>query len=141
VTRLVIDASTLLSAIVARTDGPLAALLGAVNTGAIEMVVCEQLVGEVSRGLRSSYFRDRVSPEARLALEAMLASVALHFPDPVSPPSVLRDPGDDYLVALARDADASAIVSGDRDLLDHDGLQPQAISARQACDMLGLAAS
>lgn len=37
----------------------------------------------------------------------------------------VRDPGDDYLVALARAAGAEAIVTGDRDLLDHEGLVPQ----------------
>jgi uncharacterized protein len=34
---------------------------------------------------------------------------------------VLRDPKDDYLVALARASDAEAIVTGDRDLLEHPG--------------------
>jgi predicted nucleic acid-binding protein len=50
----------------------------------------------------------------------------------------LRDPGDDYLVALALAANADAIVTGDKDLLDHPGLQPPAINARQACELLGL---
>jgi uncharacterized protein len=51
---------------------------------------------------------------------------------------VLRDPTDDFLVALARAASAEAIVSGDADLLDHDGLEPPAIHARAACELLGL---
>ena len=52
--------------------------------------------------------------------------------------AILRDPDDDYLVALARGAGAEAIVSGDRDLLDHPGLEPPAIDARRACELLGL---
>jgi len=38
--------------------------------------------------------------------------------DPPDRPTVTRDPKDDYLVALARQQRAEAIVSGDRDLLD-----------------------
>jgi len=75
------------------------------------------------------------------AYEAMIASLALHLPDPVSPPKILRDSDDDYLVALALAANATAIVTGDRDLLDHENLKPPALSARQACEMLGLPAS
>jgi putative PIN family toxin of toxin-antitoxin system len=104
-------------------------------------VVCEQLLGEVHRGLETPYFRGRVSAEARLAFEAMIASLALQLADPVSPPPILRDPDDDYLVALAREAQAAAVVTGDHDLLDHDGLEPPAVSARRACDMLNLLAS
>lgn len=41
-------------------------------------------------------------------------------------------PADDYLVALARESGAEAIVTGDKDLLDHPGLEPAAIGARSA---------
>lgn len=58
--------------------------------------------------------------------------------DPIEPEAVLRDPGDDYLIALAKAADAEAIVSGDKDLLEHAGLKPRAISPREACESLGL---
>lgn len=44
----------------------------------------------------------------------------------------------DYLVALARAAGADAIITGDRDLLDHEGLDPPALTPRQACELLGL---
>lgn len=56
--------------------------------------------------------------------------------DPTAVEPLLRDPGDDYLVALARQASAEAIVTGDRDLLDHPGLEPPAIDARTACELI-----
>lgn len=59
-------------------------------------------------------------------------------PDPVNPPSILRDPTDDFLVSVARAGRAEAIVSSDRDLLDHAGLLPPALDARQACEVLGV---
>ncbi len=56
-TYLVIDAGVLLSAAVARRDGPLVRLMGAVAAGAVEMVACDQLFVEVEKGLRGTYFR------------------------------------------------------------------------------------
>lgn len=75
-----------------------------------------------------------------MLLSAMVRGIATVFPDPQSPPPVVRDPADDYLVALSRAADADAIVTGDRDLLDHEGLEPPAVAARDACAQLGLLA-
>ena len=67
-----------------------------------------------------------------------ITSACVQLRDPGDPPSILRDPDDDYLVALALTAGARAIVTGDRDLLDHPGLNPPALTARAACDLLGL---
>lgn len=54
---------------------------------------------------------------------------------------MLRDPKDDYLVALAKAAEVEAIVTGHRDLLDHVGLQLPAITTRLAGEQLALIAS
>lgn len=104
------------------------------------MIACEMLFDEFERGLLSSYFRDRVLPEERSMLMDLLRGVARMADDPKNPPRIIRDPADDYLVALARATDADAIVTGDRDLLDHEGLEPPALSAAQACDALRLRA-
>ena len=47
--------------------------------------------------------------------------VAVMLDDPVDPEPVLRDSSDDYLLALAQASKAEAIVTGDKDLLDHAG--------------------
>jgi putative PIN family toxin of toxin-antitoxin system len=138
VTRLVIDANALLSASLAAADTPLAMLLGAVRAGTVEMVICDHLLTEVRRGLESSYFRERLDDDEREGIPDGFAHVGLSVADPTSPPRVLRDPDDDYLVALAKNVGADAIVTGDRDLLDHDGLNPPAITPRQACVRLGV---
>lgn len=128
----------LLSAAVAAPDTPLSQLMGAVQSGTAEMVVCDQLLGEVQQGLEGRYFRDRLTDEEREELPFALARIGLHMPDPVAPKPILRDPKDDYLLALADAADAVLIVTGDRDLLDHPNLDPPAINARAACVRLGL---
>ncbi len=136
--RFVIDTSVLLSAVIAKPDSHPSLLLDAVRAGDIEMVACGHLLDEVQRGLDGRYFRERISENERLAIPAMLRALALMVPDPEPVPAVLRDPGDDYLVELARANGAEAIITGDRDLLEHVGLVPPALSAREACVRVGL---
>jgi hypothetical protein len=62
------------------------------------MVVCDRLLDEVRRGLDSRYFRDRLSADERKSTLAALATIGTKAADPVSPPRVVRDPNDDYLV-------------------------------------------
>lgn len=140
-TRLVIDASVLVSAIVSRGESYPWLVVQAVRAGVIEMIACDHLLDEVARALRGRYFAERLTiGEADAAVEA-LRTVAELLPDPVAPPRVLRDADDDYLLALAIAGGAAAVVTGDRDLLDHEGLMPPALTAREACRHLGLAES
>jgi len=128
----------MLAGIAGRPQGTPALILSALTESKFEAVVCPHLLDEVSSGLNSEHFRERL-PEGRAAdiLDAVSES-ALHFPDPEEPQAVVRDPKDDYLIALAKSSGAEAIVTGDRDLLDHNGLQPPAITTRAACELLGL---
>jgi uncharacterized protein len=103
------------------------------------MFACQRLLDELSRALSGRYFTDRLTAEERSALDSLLRAAAVVLPDPENPPAVLRDPNDDYIVALARGVEADAIVTGDKDLLDHAGLQPPAITPRTARERFGLA--
>jgi uncharacterized protein len=137
-TRLVLDASVLLSGVVSAPTSPPAVLLTAARARAFELVACPRLFVEFERGLAKPYFRSRYDARKVPGTIAALQLLAITLPDPSEVSSVLRDPTDDYLVALARAGRAEAIVSGDGDLLDHDGLEPPAIHARAACELLGL---
>lgn len=111
-TRLVVDASTLLSATVAAPDTPLARLMRAVRGGLVEIAVCPQLLGEVRRGLERPYFRERLTREEPYEIPRALAAIGVAFADPHAPPRVVRDPNDDYLVELARACEALwAVIS------------------------------
>jgi uncharacterized protein len=136
--RLVLDANILLAALAGRPSAPPALLLAGVHNGDIEAVACPLLIQEIREGLQKPYFRTRLN--ALEAMEAVEAYVELceMYDDPDAPETTVRDPDDDYLVALGRIADAQAIVTGDKDLLDHDGLTPPAIDARAACHVAGL---
>lgn len=94
------------------------------------MVACPLIFHELRSGFAKPYFAERLSnTEATELLEALeLAATVLG--DPLAPERVLRDPHDDFLVALARPAGAEAIVTRDLDLLEQ-------ITARMACDLQG----
>jgi putative PIN family toxin of toxin-antitoxin system len=138
VPRLVVDPSTLLAGVVGRADGTPALILAALLEARFEAIACPRLLDEIARALQSKHFRNKLTEgQAQDILDAISNSTH-HQPDPVEPPAVLRDPNDDYLVALARNTHAEAIVSGDRDLLEHEGLHPPAITTQAACQLLQL---
>ncbi len=102
-----------------------------------ESIVCPELLGEVADALHKPYFLQRIDDADINDIIAGIAEASTILDDPTE---VLRDPNDDYLVTLARTAQAEAIITGDRDLLDHHGLRPPAIDARTACELIGLTA-
>ena len=138
--RLLLDASTLASGIAGLTyQGPSARLVEQLHAGTVEAVLCPTLIAELRRALAKPYFRQRLPAEQASATVDGLTALSVLLDDPTDPPRVLRDPNDDYLLALAIAAGAEAIVTGDKDLLEHPGgLQPPAITARQALARLGL---
>lgn len=74
--------------------------------------MCDRILREFDRALQRPYFAARVTTVERHAVGAVLRAAADMLPDPVAPSAVVRDPQDDYLVALARSAGAVAIVTG-----------------------------
>ena len=136
--RLVLDSNILLSALRGHPDSPSAKLLTAIREGAVQAVACPALITEVREGLRNPYFATRISEREADEALAAIERAAVMLSDPPAPAKVLRDPSDDYLVALAHAGDAEAIVTGDKDLLEHAELTPRAIRPRQACDELRL---
>jgi uncharacterized protein len=137
--RLVVDASTLVSGVASRPGGGAPWLiLAALLDFDFEAIVCPKLIGEFKDALTNRYFRERFDSDELAEIVANVEEAATTYDDPTEIETLLRDPDDDYLVALARDAEADAIVSGDRDLLDHSGLKPTALDARSTCKLLGL---
>lgn len=137
--RLVVDASTLVSGVASRPGGGAPWLiLAALLDFEFEAIVCPKLIGEFKDALTNRYFRERFDVDELAEIVANVEEAATAYDDPTEIEALLRDPDDDYLVALARDAEVDAIVTGDRDLLDHSGLKPTALDARNTCKLLGL---
>jgi putative PIN family toxin of toxin-antitoxin system len=137
--RLVVDASTLVSGVASRPGGGAPWLiLAALLDFEFEAIVCPKLIGEFRDALTSKYFRERFDPDDLAEIVANVEEVATGYADPKGVAAMLRDPDDDYLVTLAREAGVDAIVTGDHDLLDHPDLKPQPLNSRAACRLLGL---
>jgi putative PIN family toxin of toxin-antitoxin system len=137
--RLVIDASTLVSGITGpRIESPPCLIYDAVSEMSVEAIVCPRLLAEVERALRKPYFRELIEDSEIAEAVSIIRDAGVMLDDPADPPPVLRDPTDDYLVMLAREAGVEAIVTSDHDLLDHTDLDPPAIDPRTACKLLAL---
>lgn len=125
--RVVIDANVFVSALVGA--GPSSRIVAAVfNSEQLDAVVCPLLVAEVADVLARPRIRKRVPAERA---EEFLDNVAILFDlvdDPAEIEPLLRDPDDDYLVALARQHDADWIITGDKDLLDWQTPNPAVIA-------------
>lgn len=110
------DADCLVAGVLTPT-GATTELLGLWQEGAIELVVCPNLLDEVRRTLvhprvAGKYALEQPEVEAfvdRLRLEGIM------FEDPVDPPRVVPDDRtDDYLVALAIESKADYLVTRDK---------------------------
>ncbi len=113
--RVVFDPNVLVSGLISSQGAP-ASLVDLIDAGAVVPVVCPTLLGELRRVLHRPKFRSYLSPDQATTFLSELAHAAEHHDDPIDPPSVSRDPDDNYLIALARAARADALVSGDKDV-------------------------
>jgi uncharacterized protein len=86
--------------------------------GRFDAIVSPLLLIELQRVLRRPKFRPLISAVEVDGLLSALVEEGIEFSDPAVQPGVTRDPGDDYLVALARVSKADLIVSGDTHLTE-----------------------
>lgn len=109
--------------------GTPARVLEAVADGTITAVVTQHLLDELIGVLIRSKFRRWISVADAIAFVESLGGYADLRDDPGPPEKRVRDPNDDYLVALAEAADA-LVVTGDDDLLAAE-IEPSAITPAQ----------
>ncbi len=113
--RVVLDPGVLVSAVLS-DSGPPARILDRWRDGEFDLVVSPLLLGELEQVLLRPKFHEVASEMEVAAYVDALAQGGVLLPDPAQVPAVATDPGDDYLVALARASGADAIVSGDKHL-------------------------
>lgn len=113
--RVVIDPNVLISARLSPRGTP-ARLLAAWTDGRFELVISPALLAELSGVLQRPKFRRWLTPDEAHAFVHTLRTGASMIADPPARPGVTPDPGDDYLVTLARAAGADWLISGDAHL-------------------------
>lgn len=123
----VIDPGVLIAARLSGKGAP-SALIRRWLVGEIEVVVSPRLLGELEDVLSRGKFRRWLIVDESLVYVQFLRSHARLVPDPPEEHGHSRDPGDDYLVTLARAARANVLVSGDADLTDIPEPNPTALT-------------
>jgi putative PIN family toxin of toxin-antitoxin system len=117
VLRAVIDPGVLVAALISRAGTP-ARLLRHWLDGAFDLLVSPALLDELLDVVERDDFRRHFTLRQAKAFIALLRERGVDVPDPQHIEARTRDPGDDYLVALAESGSADVIVSGDKDLTE-----------------------
>jgi uncharacterized protein len=114
--RAVLDPNVIISALLSPEGSP-ARILRAWIQGDFELVMSPLLLDELRRALAYPKLRKRIEPGEADRVVQWLRTTAILEGDPEDPSPVRSpDPGDDYLIALARNVGA-ALISGEQDLL------------------------
>jgi putative PIN family toxin of toxin-antitoxin system len=136
VTRVVIDTSVYVSALIGKSGSSPDLVVRAVVDDRVEAIVSPALVRELESVLARPKFRPYVSPEQAREFVARVRRHTTEVADAAAEEGLTRDPDDDYIVALARDHGADAVVSLDLDLLDAGLTEPPVWTPRQFVDEL-----
>lgn len=134
--RVVLDANVHVSALLAPTGSP-AQILERWADGQFDVIVSPLLLAELERVLRRPKFKRSIPAVQIDALLSALSEEGVAAADPEAEPGTTPDPGDDYLVTLARAVDAECIVSGDTHLTQLRDAQPPVLTPREFLNSLG----
>jgi uncharacterized protein len=135
VQRIVCDVGVVISGLLS-ADGPPARLLDLWRDGAFDLVASPLWLAELDRVVARPKIALYVDPADAAALRDAIVRQAVVVADPPAQPGLTPDPGDDYLVGLARAAGADRIVSGDRHLLELEDPDPPVLTPRAFLDAL-----
>jgi putative PIN family toxin of toxin-antitoxin system len=133
--RAVLDPNVLISAVISSGGAP-RAIVVAWTQGHFELVVSALLLGELRDVLARPRFRRWVGESTVAEYIEGLADAATIIEDPPALPGLSPDPDDDYLITLARTAEADYLVSGDRHLTGLTGPTPPVLTPREFRDLL-----
>ena len=122
---VVLDANVFVSAAIQRGASYRIVQSWLTGTAIFEVVMCPTLLDEIREVLTTRpRLRKWISLETATLFVDTIATLVDLVDDPVSIDAETRDPGDDYLISLARSNGAELIVSGDKDLLEWEPQQP-----------------
>lgn len=133
--RVVLDPGVLIAAVLSPKGAP-AELLRRWLAGDYELVVSDKLLAELKRVLLRSKFRKYLSEAEAIEYVDLFHRLATAVPDPPEVHGLTPDPGDDYLVNLARAAKINFLVSGDPHLTDLSDPWPPVLTPRAFLERL-----
>jgi uncharacterized protein len=133
--RVVVDPGVLIAGLISPRGTPARVLLRW-REGEFDVVVSPALIEELDRVLARPKFSKYVTRTEATAYASMLRDEGVMVDDPPPQPGLTPDPGDDYLVALARASGAAVLVSGDPHLTKLSNPEPPVLTPRRFLDRL-----
>ena len=127
--RVVCDVGVVISGLLS-ADGPPGRLLDLWRDGAFDLITSPLWLAELDRVVARPKIARYVDAADAAELRDAIARQAVVVDDPAPQRGLTPDPGDDYLVSLARAAAADAVVSGDRHLLELQDPRPPVVTPR-----------
>ena len=134
--RVVVDPGVFISALIGRRGGAPDLVVRAFVDDRIEVVASPLLLAELEHVLQRPKFSRYADARTRQEFVERVRRHATIVADAIDQPVVTRDRKDDYLVALGRQENVDAIVSGDRDLLDAGLEEAPVWTPRELADRL-----
>ncbi len=111
--KVVIDSNLWVSFVFNQLKSPLRKIM---NDEHIEIVTSEELSSELFEVLNRPKFSEKIKPETILTFQHYYNLFTLKI-EVTSEVTACRDPKDNFLLALAKDASADYLITGDADLL------------------------
>lgn len=133
--RIVCDVGVVISGLLSSRGAP-AALLDLWLDARFDIIASPLWLAELDRVVVRPRIAAYIDQADAAELRESIARQAIFIADPPPQPGLTPDPGDDYLVALARASAARCIVSGDRHLLELVDPHPPVVTPRAFVDTL-----
>jgi putative PIN family toxin of toxin-antitoxin system len=134
--RVVCDVGVVISGLLS-AEGPPGRLLDRWRDGVFDLIVSPLWLAELARVLVRPKIARNLEPGDAEELLAAIRLQAEPVDDPPAQTGLTPDPGDDYLVSLARAAGADFLVSGDAHLTGLPDAEPPVLTPRQFDELLG----
>ena len=134
--RVVCDVGVIISGLLS-AEGPPGRLLDRWRDGVFDLIVSPLWLAELARVLERPKISRYLEPGDAGELLAAIGLQAELVDDPPAQPGLTPDPGDDYLVSLARATGADFLVSGDAHLTGLEDADPPVLTPRQFDSLLG----
>ena len=132
---VVCDVGVIISGLLS-AGGPPGRLLDRWRDGVFDLIVSPLWLAELARVLERPKISRYLEPGDAAELLAAIRLEAEWADDPPAQRGLTPDPGDDYLVALARAVDADYLVSGDAHLTGIEDARPPVLTPRQFEELL-----
>jgi putative PIN family toxin of toxin-antitoxin system len=136
--RVVVDTNVALSGLL--WHGPPNQILRWAREGVLEILACEETVVELRRALRYKKFTKRISVLEVSPAEvfAYFMNLVLFVPTPeFIPKQIIKDPFDNFFLALASENNSQLIISGDKHLLElKEYSRIQIVTPSEACQVI-----